>query len=267
MTSHENFQKIAKEIMFATTKKIVRFECSDKPASRYNSKLGGNPYLPKGFEYPKDLSTNKPLSFLMQINFEEFEALENYPTKGILQFYILVDDSYNFGVNYEDITNQEKFRVVYFESIEKDETKLQEAPIIENKIDGPIFTPCLLLPEKGEMGISPSCYQFNKIVDKYAMKYEIDDSEKDSLNEYLYEFLSVQDDIHIGGYSSFTQDDPRFYDNKQLTETLLQIGSIFGGNNSNYIMWGDCGIANFFINPEDLKASNFTRVGYIWDCC
>ncbi|EDR21626.1 hypothetical protein EDI_341080, partial [Entamoeba dispar SAW760] len=152
MTSNEKFEKIAKEITSSTLKDIIMFRCSDKPASRYNCKLGGTPYLPKGFEYPKDLSTGKPLSFLMQINFEEFEALENYPTKRILQFYILVDDSYNFGISYGDITNQEKFRIVYFETIEKDESKLQEAPTIENNNNGPIFTPCILLPEKGEMG-------------------------------------------------------------------------------------------------------------------
>ncbi|EDR22085.1 hypothetical protein, conserved, partial [Entamoeba dispar SAW760] len=199
MTSNEKFEKIAKEIMSSTIKKIVRFQCSDKPASRYNCKLGGTPYLPKGFEYPKDLTTGSPLSFIMQINFEEFEALENYPTKGILQFYILIDDSEEYGINCEDITKQEKFRVVYFETIEKDESKLQEAPTIEcDEEINPIKTPCLLIPEHGEMGISPSCYQFNQIVDKYAMKYEIDEAEEeDNLSDYLFDFFLVEEDIHI----------------------------------------------------------------------
>ncbi|EDR27951.1 hypothetical protein, conserved [Entamoeba dispar SAW760] len=266
MTSNEKFEKIAKEIMSSTIKKIVRFQCSDKPASRYNCKLGGTPYLPKGFEYPKDLTTGKPLSFIMQINFEEFEALENYPTKGILQFYVLVDDSYDYGVNSEDITNQEKFRVVYFETIEKDESKLQEAPIIEHEECDPIQTPCLLIPEHREMGIPTNCYQFDNIAEKYAMKYEIDEPEKSDLKNYLYESLHVEDDIHIGGYSKFAQEDPRMYEYQDLTETLLQIGSICG-NDLEYIMWGDAGFANFFISLEDLKACNFTRVGYSWDCC
>ena len=35
----------------------------------------------------------------------------------------------------------------------------------------------------------------------------------------------------------------------------------------NDIMWGDMGIANFFITPEDLAAENFDNVLYTWDCC
>ena len=33
------------------------------------------------------------------------------------------------------------------------------------------------------------------------------------------------------------------------------------------IMWGDSGVCNFFISDEDLKALNFDRVLYNWDCC
>ncbi|EDR27350.1 hypothetical protein EDI_056210 [Entamoeba dispar SAW760] len=61
--------------------------------------------------------------------------------------------------------------------------------------------------------------------------------------------------------------DPRETSDQDLTETLLQIGTIPGGpNDLEYIMWGDSGTANFLISLEDLKACNFTRVGYIWDC-
>lgn len=33
------------------------------------------------------------------------------------------------------------------------------------------------------------------------------------------------------------------------------------------IMWGDCGVANFFIHPDDLKNKDFSKVLYNWDCC
>lgn len=33
------------------------------------------------------------------------------------------------------------------------------------------------------------------------------------------------------------------------------------------IMWGDSGIANFFINKEDLENKNFKNILYNWDCC
>ncbi|MDK8891437.1 YwqG family protein [Corynebacterium macclintockiae] len=30
--------------------------------------------------------------------------------------------------------------------------------------------------------------------------------------------------------------------------------------------WGDCGVANFYIHPDDLAARNFDRVVFSWDC-
>lgn len=51
------------------------------------SKFLGLPYLPKGFLYPTD-SNRQPLILLAQINFAELPPLPNYPTNGILQFYI-----------------------------------------------------------------------------------------------------------------------------------------------------------------------------------
>ena len=48
----------------------------------------------------------------------------------------------------------------------------------------------------------------------------------------------------------------------QLYDTLLlQIDS------EDDIMWGDSGIANFFISEEDLKNKNFEDMLYNWDCC
>ena len=33
------------------------------------------------------------------------------------------------------------------------------------------------------------------------------------------------------------------------------------------IIWGDCGVANFFINQKDLENCDFSKVLYNWDCC
>ena len=32
-------------------------------------------------------------------------------------------------------------------------------------------------------------------------------------------------------------------------------------------MWGDSGVANFFINKEDMKNKKFDNILYNWDCC
>lgn len=33
------------------------------------------------------------------------------------------------------------------------------------------------------------------------------------------------------------------------------------------IMWGDSGVANFFISRDALKNKDFSKVYYNWDCC
>lgn len=64
------------------------------------------------------------------------------------------------------------------------------------------------------------------------------------------------------GYPSFTQSDPRYDTYAKYDTLLLQIDS-----DGDDIMWGDCGVANFFINKEDLKNKDFSKILYNWDCC
>lgn len=65
------------------------------------------------------------------------------------------------------------------------------------------------------------------------------------------------------GYPAFTQSDPRDYKVKygKYDTLLLQIDS------EDDILWGDCGVANFFINKDDLLNKNFDNILYNWDCC
>ena len=67
----------------------------------------------------------------------------------------------------------------------------------------------------------------------------------------------------LGGYPFFTQEDPRTYGDYPTFDTLLlQIDT----DDELDIMWGDSGVANFFIALEDLKKRNFSKVLYNWDC-
>ena len=48
---------------------------------------------------------------------------------------------------------------------------------------------------------------------------------------------------------------------------LLQVDSEFVEGERRYlIIWGDCGIANFFIREKDLKVQDFSNILYNWDC-
>jgi uncharacterized protein YwqG len=66
----------------------------------------------------------------------------------------------------------------------------------------------------------------------------------------------------VGGYPFFTQEDPRNNGFRDHTVLLLQIDSDADAN----IMWGDAGVANFFIMPKALEQCDFSNVLYNWDC-
>ena len=74
----------------------------------------------------------------------------------------------------------------------------------------------------------------------------------------------------LGGYPYFTQTDPRWggaY--PDLDVLLFQLDSQLAENRGepDLVLWGDCGVGNFFISREALKKRDFSRVGYHWDCC
>ena len=100
----------------------------------------------------------------------------------------------------------------------------------------------------------------------------------------MYEYLGENDFEKLVGKLScdghkllgkpyFTQNDPRPYvKGYQRYDTLLfQIDSDGGYHKDDKyhyeIIWGDCGVANFFINQKDLENCDFSKVLYNWDCC
>lgn len=71
------------------------------------------------------------------------------------------------------------------------------------------------------------------------------------------------------GYPDFTQDNPVEYDQTlERFDTLLLClnGSSHIGDKFD-MLWGDCGIADFFINGEKFAQKDFSDVFYTWDCC
>ena len=70
----------------------------------------------------------------------------------------------------------------------------------------------------------------------------------------------------VGGWPFFTQNDPRTPEEHPDFEILLfQLDSEMR-DRKDLVLWGDCGVGGFFIRPEDLRARDFSRVMYNWDC-
>ncbi|WP_029102132.1 DUF1963 domain-containing protein [Moraxella caprae] len=73
----------------------------------------------------------------------------------------------------------------------------------------------------------------------------------------------------IGGEPTFVQGDIfywAFWEKWDKHHKLLfQLDSEYSRATKSYkALWGDCGVANFFITPEDLKNLDFSKVVYAW---
>ena len=282
---NEDIKKVVLDILEKNKKSMIKISLSDDKPNLFQSKFGGIPYLPKNVGAPKN-KENEQLTLLAQINIEELPKNNIYPMEeGILQFWILNDDV--LGLDYDTHLGN-GFKVVYYKEIDKNVT---EEEVLEKY--KPYKDEDSYFPIEGEFSLSfkltdgyfsDSNDDFREIVNKEMKKFHIENKEKYKEILKVYEdkeYLSYWDiwDIleedkeigkklfeaghKIGGFPNFTQSDVREIGDYEIL--LLQIDS--EGTEKNEIMWGDCGIANFFIREKDLKELNFEKVIYNWDCC
>ena len=282
---NEDIKKVVLDILEKNKKPVIKISLSDDKPNLFQSKFGGVPYLPKDMEVPKN-KENEQFTLLAQINIEELPKNNIYPMEeGMLQFWILNDDV--LGLDYDTHLGN-GFKVVYYKEIDKSVT---EEEVLEKY--KPYKDEDSYFPIEGEFSLnfkltdgyfSDSNDDFREIVDREMKKFHIENKEKYKEILKVYndkEYLSYWDiwDIleedkeiggklfeaghKIGGFPNFTQSDIRKIGDYEIL--LLQIDS--EGTEKNEIMWGDCGIANFFIREKDLKELNFDKVIYNWDCC
>lgn len=210
----------------------------------WESKLGGCPYLESMEDYPTG-ANGRPMIFIAQINLEEMPPLEDFPTRGIIQFF--VEDSDLYGL-------EDKCRVCYIEKFIRDEDKLlKENPFRENYQDmEPFDRSGKINFEKRQMVVSSSIEQFGDVfVD------EVTDEENDALYDVCDGAGS-----RVGGYPYFVQDEiPSYSEGCNVLLLQLDIDDECG------IMFGDSENCNFFISKEDLVKRDFSNVVYDWQCC
>ena len=282
---NNEIKKIVLDILEKNKKPMIEISLSDDKPNLFQSKFGGLPYLPKDREVPKN-KENEQLTLLAQINIEELPENNIYPMKeGILQFWILNDDI--LGLDY-DTNLGDGYKIIYYKDIDKSVT---EEEVLEKY--KPYKDEDSYFPIEGEFSLSfkltdgyfsDSNDDFREIVDREMKKFY--DENKDKYSEILkiydkenqlnyweiWDILEEDKKIgkklfgaghKIGGFPDFTQSDIREVGDYEIL--LLQIDS--DRTEKNEIMWGDCGIANFFIREKDLKEFNFNKAIYNWDCC
>ena len=249
-----------------------------------DTKLGGIGYWPSSKEWPATKRGMK-LMLLAQLWLEDFGGCDRLPDHGLLQFFIDSDDDCS-GMDFDDGTNQNGFRIIWHESIDASVTE-EQVRALDIPTSADPWDDRLGNPLRGEyaLDVTPSNGCINPADDRFdevflAYLEELLGSEYTAGRDGWYDCLSREDSNRIFdlfeikgplhqvlGYPFFTQNDPRFADElKDLDTLLLQIDSEGTKDGGDRVLWGDVGIGNFFINADALRRGDFSRVLFNWDC-
>lgn len=213
---------------------IVLEQARNLPDSPIASKIGGTPYLPASVEYPHN--SGGPMQFIAQFNFGELPSLPGFPSTGMLQLFVGTDDI----LGLEDADGS---LVRYLPEL--GEPSVGAAPVWDRDAggyDGPLDDPSVAIPLVGRLEVLP--------ISKSDFHYEQLASPRPPADDGTGHKL--------GGYPFFTQYDPRGPGDRRIL--LAQIDTDEG------LMWGDVGVANWFIDPDELARLDFSNVLYNWDC-
>lgn len=286
MSEEKNISEKVKNIMAGIKEKTATTAykltiIKDSQPTIFESKFGGVPYWDMSREYPTDAEGDK-MMLLAQINFTE-AALEDerLPKEGLLQFFIASEDDV-FGVDFDEPDSQRNYRIVFHEDVDMTVTKEQvlalNIPIsTETNCEySPVFKEASIDFFKTTAYMGTEDIKFDEVFAQVVKEQTGEELGDRSLFDYFndeeadYVFEKLSNTGHwILGYPFYTQYDPRGYNGEDYAEyyntLLFQMDSEMI-DSEDYVLWGDCGVANFFINDEALKKKDFRKVLYNWDC-
>lgn len=223
---------------------------TDRPASA-DSKFRGLPYLPLAIPYPVD-EAGTPMLLLAQINLQDLPDNGMLPAAGLLQFYIAAHDWYDM----------DQSKVLYIKPEQLQAPTQEDYSFLppNHYEDSPIYCEHQLTFERAlEYGSAHDQrfqLEFNGM-DSYDYAETLPEAEQEAFQELLN-----GDGHKLGGYACFTQEDPRQHqDAPTIDVQLLQIDV------DEEIMFGDSGVAHFFIDEQALKEGRFEEAYFYWDCC
>lgn len=293
---------LLRELQSRTSQTSIKIQIDEKrKPTLFGSKLGGIPYWDKEKEYPK-ASDGTGLRLLAQINLKELPENDMLPEEGMLQFFILPDRSYGISLQ-EGGYPTNTYQVVYHGKIDESITEsdvlsigIKSTKDLEKEDKSVTPQDSICFPVQGEYAISfktETAYmndcdvRCNGLLHKIAMELGIQldsrlefyqmfsgyDERYADVHEF-YDYGKLYADIHestyghrMFGYPSFRQWDPRSVKDADYYDTLLfQLDSDIW-NDKWRVLWGDAGVAAFFINSSKLEEMDFSDVLYNWDCC
>lgn len=245
------------------------------------SKLGGMPYLPRDFSWPRfsDEGETHPLSFLCQINLADVKKHDRdglLPEEGMLYFFYDCE-AFRWGFDPED---KGCARVFYYENTDGFAPMAWPAGIEEDHIVPEMaltFTPKMSYPQFEELEIYRDVEYDFEDHDTVLEELGVDlDAEEHKMLGYAHiiqnEMLSECERVSRGLYCG----DPESYKNTPEDEEaairrnakdwtlLLQLSTLERGDWE--LMWGDCGMLYFYIKKQDLAQRRFENAWFSLQC-
>lgn len=235
------------------------------------SKVGGRAYWAAGRDYPRN-PQGRPLSLLAQIDLGQAPKMPGYPERGLLQFFIDGDDYYGAALDAADrgdrmqaLAQPKGFRVVYWADVAAPAVAPPPAGATAERLP---FDPAKPRRMKfstdyeslgsADVGLAQTLGgDPSELAERYLREHPDAGVGAEELTDEVYAYLD-RGGHKLGGHPHFTQSDPREAGDRRVL--LFQLDS------DEEMMWGDSGIANFFIDPDDLARADFSRVSYHWDC-
>jgi uncharacterized protein YwqG len=228
------------------------------------SKVGGAPWWPPGEPLPRD-ANDQPLALLAQVDLGELPGSGlDLPAQGLLQFFIATDTYLGLELDPDPspaaLGGPRGHRVVYWPDASGPTQAVPLATAGELPLDP--ARPLRMHFHAGTEVLNLHDARFEALFDggltaALQRHGEPEGLDADALRDVLWEH-DTGPGHKLGGYPNFTQGDPR---GRTDLELLFQLDSDDG------VMWGDCGVGNFFITDADLARRDFSRVLYRWDCC
>ena len=262
MTAHNEMQTVLTKLAAHGLPAIQLTPHAAAAASASSSKFGGLAWWPQGMDYPHT-AAGAPLCLLAQFNLAELPVLPLWPRQGLLQFFIANDEVYGFDFERsqaEKMAAPDGYRVVYHPQIVADAAlPVDELPPLPMENLLPLSEEYAVRFRAADDLPAPSDHGFEAIARSIDA---IDETVIDSLYD-----MGLGTGSKLGGYAYFTQEDPRGYERPGEEWVLLFQMDTSDEEDGVWIMWGDCGVGNFFIEPARLAAGDFSRVWYNWDCC
>lgn len=231
------------------------------------SKAGGTPYLPIGSDYPCH-PDGAPLTFIFQVNFSEMPPLPNYPTQGILQFFLDCRDE-DWAVSNIYSSEQIGFRTVYYEKVvEKSRHLVKDFSDYHSDAKYKPYHS----EYKATFSAGVSFMGTGEGEGFFALRHDDGTilTNSNTSNEFTgaYSALEKSRSSYISGYNRICQFDFRvapciptslesFEFNRRLVDYVLLLRLFFDHLGVRYI--------SFYIHPDDLQCRDFSKVVYYYD--